>query len=275
MKSLLMLFSMMILNPVASSAPEDEPKSPSPVFQAGEVLQYKVKWTIFRLGTVTLRTFRDSTCKGPNDYKVSFYAVSNPDIAIIGVRGYFESTMDAVSLVSKRLWGLEQSGEKFIETRATLNEETGRLTYSVVDKNTDETLHEGTLEDVTTACQSASLLAFARSVSHTVGLYRVPSFVDRQMGTTDIIFRGEREDLEIGPLEAPIRTRVLSGQTKWGEGKGVAGFAGDFRGWFSDDDAAVPIRAEAKVIVGSIVVELEKWDRPGWEPTAAEPSASK
>jgi hypothetical protein len=277
MKSLLMLFSMMlILSPVSSSAPEEEPESASPVFQEGEVLQYKVKWTIFRLGTVTLRTFRDSTCKGPNDFKVSFYAVSNPDISIIGVRGYFESTMDAVSLVSKGLWGLERTREKFIETRATLDEETGRLTYRIVDKNTDKTLHEGMLEDVTTACQSASLLAFARSVSHTVGLYRVPSFVDRQMGTTEIIFRGEKEYLEIGALEAPIRTRVLDGETKWGEGKGVAGFAGDFRGWFSDDEAAVPIRAEAKVIVGSIVVELEKWDRPGWvPPTAFKASASK
>ncbi|MGB2959026.1 MAG: DUF3108 domain-containing protein [Bacteroidota bacterium] len=248
----------------------------SPVFRDGEVLQYKVKWTVFRLGTVTLRTFRNSACTGPNDYKVAFQAESNPDISIICVRGYYESTMDAASLVSKGIWGLERTRETFIETRANLDEETGRLTYIVVDKNADETLHEGMLENITTAHQSASLLAFARSVSHTMGLYRLPSFVDRKMGTTEIIFRGEKEDLEISAMEAPIRTRVVDGETKWGERKGVAGFAGNFKGWFSDDDAAVPIRAEAKVIVGSIVVELEQWDRPGWvPPTAAEATARK
>ena len=49
-----------------------------------------------------------------------------------------------------------------------------------------------------------------------------------------------------------------------------------FQGFFSDDEAAVPIRAEAKVIVGSIVVELEEWERPGWiPPVAAEQRARK
>jgi hypothetical protein len=277
MRPLLIAFlTMLILIPFANARSGDESKSPSPVFQDGEVLTYKVKWAVFRLGTVTLRTFRDSTCRGPHDYKVSFYAESNPDIGIIWVRGYFESTMDAVSLVSKRLWGLERTKNTFIETRATLDQETDRLAYVTVDKNSDETLHEGTLEDVTTACQSASLLAFARSVSHTRGLYQVPTLVDQRMASTDVIFRGEMEDLEIDAMELPIRTRVCDGQTQWGEGTGVAGFAGDFTGWFSDDEAAVPIRAEAKVIVGSIVVELEEWERPGWiPPVAAEQRARK
>jgi len=275
MRSFIIL-SLTVLLASSECVPGNEPKRPSPVFREGEVLRYKVKWTVFRLGTVTLRTFRDSACTGPNDYKVSFQAESNPDIGIICVRGYFESTMDAVSLVSKRVWGLERTGEKFTETCATLDEATGRLGYTVVDKNTDVTIDTDTLENVTTCCQSASLLAFARAVSHTMGLYQVPSFVDGRMAATDVIFRGEKEEIEIGAFEWPIRTRMVSGQTRWGEGTGVAGFSGEFTGWFSDDDAAVPIRAEAKVIVGSIVVELEEWDRPDWfPPTVGDPTAIK
>jgi len=274
MKTFLTLW-LIVLIALPESAPGEEPDEASPVFQDGEVLQYKVKWTLFRLGTLTFRTFRDSTCRGLHDYKVALYAESNPDIGIIWLRGYFESTMDAASLTSKGVWVLERDREKFIETRATLDEETRRLGYLILDKNTGDTIVEDTLENVISCCQCPSLLSFARSVSDRTGLYRVPTFVDRTMATTEVIFRGEKEEIEIDALESPVRTRMFSGETKWGEGKGVAGFSGHFSGWFTDDDAAVPVRAEMKVIVGSVVVELEKWDRPGWvPPTVSDATAS-
>jgi hypothetical protein len=45
---------------------------------------------------------------------------------------------------------------------------------------------------------------------------------------------------------------------------------GDFEGWFSNDEARVPILAKMKVILGSITIELMRWKRAGWTPPRAE-----
>jgi hypothetical protein len=47
---------------------------------------------------------------------------------------------------------------------------------------------------------------------------------------------------------------------------GVFGMTGEFTGWFSDDEAAVPIKGELKVLLGTVTVELIGWKRSGWSP---------
>ena len=41
---------------------------------------------------------------------------------------------------------------------------------------------------------------------------------------------------------------------------------GSFEGWFSDDEARIPIVSKMNVYVGNVVIELVKWKRPGWVP---------
>ena len=148
----------------------------------------------------------------------------------------------------------------------TFEKEKKRVKFKVVDRNTGNTIEADTIENVSSCVEGPSLMFYARAVSHSIGLHEVSTFVDGRMGTTELIFRGEKEEVEIGDLDEPVRARVFTGQTKWGGGTAVAGMAGDFAGWFSDDEAAVPLRAEMKVIVGSIVIELEEWTRAGWVP---------
>jgi hypothetical protein len=41
---------------------------------------------------------------------------------------------------------------------------------------------------------------------------------------------------------------------------------GEFTGWFSDDEAAVPIKGKLNVLLGSVTVELIQWKRDSWSP---------
>jgi hypothetical protein len=50
------------------------------------------------------------------------------------------------------------------------------------------------------------------------------------------------------------------------EFSGIYGLTGPFEGWFSNDDARVPIRANMEVMLGSVKVELIGWNRGGWNP---------
>jgi hypothetical protein len=82
---------------------------------------------------------------------------------------------------------------------------------------------------------------------------------------TDLEFENEIGETEIGAIDFPVRTRRYSGFAHW-TGGSSAGVNGSFTGWVTDDDASIPVRAEMKVLVGSIVLELEQWTRPGWSP---------
>jgi hypothetical protein len=50
---------------------------------------------------------------------------------------------------------------------------------------------------------------------------------------------------------------------------GIFGLTGGFEGWFSNDEARVPIMAKMKVLIGSVTIELMRWNRPGWTPPRA------
>ena len=50
---------------------------------------------------------------------------------------------------------------------------------------------------------------------------------------------------------------------------GIYGMSGDFEGWFSNDEARIPILAKMKVIIGSVTIELTRWTRTGWSPPRA------
>ena len=81
-----------------------------------------------------------------------------------------------------------------------------------------------------------------------------------------INFDGKQEIVEIDAVKYPVRTKYLNGSADW---TGAYGLSGKFEGWFSDDDAKIPIRAKMKVYVGSVNIELVSWKRTNWTPPKA------
>ena len=75
------------------------------------------------------------------------------------------------------------------------------------------------------------------------------------------------EIVEIDAAKYPIKTVYLSGTANW---TGIYGLSGKFEGWFSDDEARIPIRAKMKLYVGDANIELVKWSRGSWQPPKSE-----
>jgi len=95
----------------------------------------------------------------------------------------------------------------------------------------------------------------------------VPTFVGGDTSHTYIDFRGCKEEQSIDAVPYPVACRRIHGTAGW---TGVYGLSGAFDGWFSDDDAHVPIIAKMSVYVGSVTLELVRWKRPGWNPPNAD-----
>jgi hypothetical protein len=96
---------------------------------------------------------------------------------------------------------------------------------------------------------------------------KIPTFIDTSEVMTNINFGVEHSEEEIDAVDYPVDVVKLDG---FADFVGVFGLTGSFNGLFSNDVAGIPITARLKVILGSIRVELTKWNRSDWIPPKAQ-----
>jgi hypothetical protein len=73
----------------------------------------------------------------------------------------------------------------------------------------------------------------------------------------------QREGLTLPAVKYPIKSVYFKGEAKW---RGIYGLEGNFEGWFSDDDARIPLKAKMKVLVGKVDITLVRGKRANWTP---------
>ena len=240
--------------------------TPAPhVVQAGEELRYKVRWNFFRLGTIILRTSQDSSCHSPSDFKVSMTVESNPDLPFLWIREYNESLFDGLQLTSKGFRARHRNGDDCYAVDQTHYSGQRKTVCTRTDLNSGTILRVDTIHNVDKYVEGPSLFFYARCMSRSICRVNVPTLVEAKMSSTDICVDGSIQEVTIEAMVLPVRTRIVKGFTYW-TGGSSAGMSGEFAGWMSDDEAAIPIRAEMKILLGSITLELEQWKRPGWKP---------
>jgi hypothetical protein len=113
----------------------------------------------------------------------------------------------------------------------------------------------------------SSLYFLARQMLRSKKSIKVPTIIMDDTVSTSINFIAKPEVIEIDAASYPIKTLYFNGTADW---TGIYGLTGKFEGWFSDDEARVPIRAKMKLYVGNANIELIKWTRPSWQPPKAE-----
>jgi hypothetical protein len=111
-----------------------------------------------------------------------------------------------------------------------------------------------------------SLFYLARQYTDLKKNIKIPTFIYRDTSYTFINFQGERKETEVDAIDYPVKTIYFDGVAKW---KGFYGLSGNFEGWFSDDEARIPIKALMNVQIGTVTIELIKWRRKGWKPPKA------
>lgn len=230
--------------------------------QDGEELRYKVKWNFLRLGTITVRAEKTNA---DSLYRLIMIVESNPDLMIVKIREYNESIVSATTMMSKQFFGKHQSIGENVEIHHRYDEQTRTVSYVQKDMKLNTIVVAETLADIPAYVEGPALFFFTRLHSRSRQVLSVPTLTNGKIGETNLDFRHKREYVEIDACDEPIRTRKYTGFAHW-QGGTSAGLSGEFIGWVSDDAAAVPVRAEMKILLGSIDLELERWTRPGWNP---------
>ncbi len=235
----------------------------------GEELVYEVSWLRIKLGQIRIRTTPSTIVNGETVCHAAAYIDSYEGLPFVDLHAIDHTDMDSLTdsrgyhAMEKRDdgWRFETSWydlphkKVFIET---FTQKERKVAPGTVGKIDTLAFDGSMLED------GLSILYFARKNIHSDRAIVVPTLVYGKLGRTHFSLPATRDQEEIDALkDKKIRVVRFDGKAEF---KGLFGLTGDFKGWFSDDVAAVPIKAEMKVIIGSVKIELIEWRRPGWNP---------
>jgi hypothetical protein len=249
--------------------PVSPPSPPSTVMMPGEELVYEVSWSMFKLGRIRVKV-------SPVPSKGSVYSAvafsDSYDLPFVDFHAFSTSEMDS-SLFSYGSTLFEKRDSDWFRQVYTFSPSTGvYVTESAfvrdVQSRPQQPPKNDTLQLPYTRFQDGtSILYFARARVHEQRAIGVPTLVRGKAGKTNFYFPGERTTETIDAVSYPIKVIQFEGKAEF---EGIFGLTGDFTGWFSDDDAAVPIKAKMKVLLGNIWLELKEWKRGSWLPPKAE-----
>lgn len=236
------------------------------MLQIGEELQYKVSYSIFTIGSVKFQVLDTAVRNGVKVIKARAIIESAGGLPFVNVHELFYSEMGQ-DLYSQFFSGHNTTKlEAMPMVKYFFDYKNNKVTYQYgIDPNTvvtgtkDEQIFEPQLDGL-------SLFYYARKNFRQVKQYPVAVCVGEKSFTTHFNFMNKIGSKEIDAVKYSIETIEFDGNSEF---TGVFGLTGYFKGYFSNDEAGIPIVAEMKVIIGSVCMELIQWNRPGWVPPKA------
>lgn len=229
-------------------------------WQVGEQLTYKVKWAFIRLGTLKLEVADTSIVDENLIYHVKLHIDSNPMLFFVNMHNVYNSFIN----------------EKFqlhhFYAEEVIDDVTYKAEYKIDYGDSLILINMTDVEDTTknikrsmpferTILDGTSLVFYARQKAVKSKKDTVESFFESERGKVALNFHGKKDQVTIAALDSPIECYYIDGKI---DTKGIAGVTGPYKGWFAADGQRPPIKAELKVFIGSVKVELEKWKN--WEP---------
>ncbi len=228
-------------------------------FKAGEVLRYKVKWSFIRLGSLEVRQelcdSADRAC-----YRIILTAESAQGLPFIDI--YF---VNQGKVSTETLESLEFTSDIGREkrNRSVHQTDTAAKLLALTEFVDNNLIRSDTLHLNQLVYDDPSLFMLFRCLAGSGETREVSSVMESRIETTTFRFPVDREEIEVAALDKPVSAFRFEGKANWTRND-YAGLKGEFCGWVSADSAAVPLRIEARIFLGSIVLELESYERPGW-----------
>ena len=236
-------------------------KDDSAILQVGEELTYNISYLI-DIGQVRVK-ITDKVQKDHHTYyNAIVYIDSYKGIPFGGIHYIFETMMDP-GFFSAWFHSVDRDDRSGGYTQYDFDYSKKIVFIEHGYKDTTRQKFRQSIA-IDTFCQDGlSLFYYARSLVNTKQQITTPSVVGDKKVSTYFNFLNERSGETIDAVDYPVDVIHFDGKANF---VGIYGLTGEFEGWFSNDPVRIPIRAKMNVIIGSIKIELMKWNRPGWNP---------
>lgn len=228
----------------------------------GEEITYVVKYGLFKLGEVKLQILERKEKNESFFYKTRAYIDSYSGIPFVDLHQIYESDFNSGEFSNYfRHTEREKDYVKFTEyffdyTNKTVHIKKGK--YKPYQIWTDSTT------EVNNYCQDGlSLFYYARLNTGIKKSVDVPCFITEKFVSTRINFYDTIDKISIGAVDYDIPCCHLDGYADF---VSIFGLTGNFEGWFTNDEHAVPTIAKMKVVIGNVTLELKSWRKKNWNP---------
>ncbi len=238
-----------------------EVSSVSRVFLEGEELVYNVRYAFLDLGQIRITTVRKRRIDGDPVFDTRAKIDSYSGVPFVDLHAVFESVIDS-TVYSRYFMGKVKENDRWDFGRYTFDYPNSRVAIEV---GKQDTLVSGrdTIQLESRYQDGLSIFFFARDRLTSGKRTNIPVLIKEKKVNTLIDFQNTRDVVEVEAVEYPVDVVKFEGVAEF---TGIFGLTGNFTGWFSNDDARVPIKAKMEVIIGSITIELMQWKRGGWSP---------
>ena len=236
--------------------------SQSEVLYPGEELYYEVNYSFINIGWAKFNT--EKLPGRENFYICTAKLKSNNSMPIVDVDYDFISE-------------IELKDKNIITHKFTAYEyKDGKKSILVCDFKYDssfisikKTGYNGNIEidtriNTTTRFQDGlSIFYFARANTNKNSAEYVPVMMHTDTSLMKINYSTSKTSVEISEVDYDIASVYLDGFSYF---KAVFGLTGEFSGWFSYDEARIPLKAKLQVEIGNIRLELKSWKHGSWQP---------
>ncbi|MDT7041262.1 DUF3108 domain-containing protein [Candidatus Nitronereus thalassa] len=214
-----------------------------------ESLQYSISLLGIPAGTATMETFSQTLANGLSVLQLNSTAKSNDFISLFfPVNNMVRSTVNAHTLLPLHLLFQRREGTRHEDFDITFDHEARQVT--ILKKGERRTMpipnqtHDG-----------LSCLYFLRQMSRLVPGQSVMLTIHHDKNNYEVEVQVETIELVQGPWGAAEAIRLLAVMPF----RGIFLNEGNIRFWLTNDVQRIPLKMEARVIVGSVQAVLESW----------------
>lgn len=211
-------------------------------------MRYQVSWLGIPAGELIMRVERT----GEQRLSISVVARSAGLLEVVyPVEDRFVTIVEGRSRLPIRHEMDQREGSRVNRKVTLYDQEHFRVIHRKNDNPVEEYLLDGPVHN------EFSSFFFMRTVRFDDGeRVVVPTFADKKRHEVEVIWEGREEYATLlGPrLTLKVRPHLTF--------KGLYSKVGDPQIWLTDDDARIPVRMQAKIIIGSLTAELVEYSGP-------------
>jgi hypothetical protein len=230
--------------------------------EVGEELRYVVSYAFIKIGEVKIKVKDKHVVNGKEVYEVAAYIDSYPGLPFVDLHQIYESRL-MKNYFPSFFRGLVKHKDHTSYTEYHFIYEDNKIEVKKGRYDPDEVWVDSVLTAEKEYQDGLSLFFYARMNSGVEKSVSVPCFVNEEKVYTDITFYKKVTPVEIDAVNYDIACVRLDGRTDF---VSIFGLTGYFEGWFTNDEASIPVVARMKVIIGNIKLELVEWKRKDWQP---------
>ncbi|MBS1517985.1 MAG: DUF3108 domain-containing protein [Bacteroidetes bacterium] len=238
--------------------------SQSEVLQTGEELNYTVNYGFIEIGEVRIKL----TGKKQSGKDVVYSSVcsmkSYKGIPFVDLNSEFESDMlfDGKNIYTLRFKATETKDEGKTIIEYTFHYDSNFVHVFKENLGNRELDKNISINQNVKFQDGLSLFFESRLNSFSSDNFMIPVFMNESETSVNYYFSSTKEKIYIPLFDKDMNSFRCNGVANF---QGVFGLGGEFAGWFSDDDARVPLKSQLNVIIGSVTLELKSFKRTGWK----------